>query len=359
MAENAEAENISSLIAQLQKTDLSSQDLSKLLPSGPLKFAIPLAQFLTANTHFPFAKTHRITVRIVRILAAHRVFIEIAGPQTKFGPTALSDFFTVPMLNNGIKHCVDLGYRSGAGFPAYAKETKYRGLEDELDCPFQYAFRTKLHCFDWWEEHPREAAQFNSMMTGYGANRPPSTSMFPVEKSVGKGVDGQQKVLIVEVGGGLGHDLMLFWDSLPDTQGRLVLQDQPEAIDTTPKGNLHPTIEVMKHDFFQPQRIKGARTYIFKHMLHDWPDHKALTVLRNIKAVMEDGSKLIIIENVLPEVGPLPIATAGLDFILMIGFAAMERTEKQWEALLAEMGLKITDRWVKEDGDGVPEAMLA
>ncbi|CAL5870069.1 uncharacterized protein PFLUO_LOCUS4303 [Penicillium psychrofluorescens] len=241
----------------------------------------------------------------MRVLAANRIFTELAGPETKFGPTSLSNIFTVPALSNGIKHCFDLGYRGGAGFPSYARETNYRQLEDELDSPFQYAFQTKLHCFDWWKEHPREASQFHNV------------------------------------------------------KGRLILQDQPDVIDAIPKDSLHPTIELTKHNFFKPQLIKGAGVYFLKHVLHDWPNPKALIILRNLVAVMKDYSKLIIIENVLPEAGPLPVPTAGLDFILMVGFAAMERTAKQWEALLTEAGLKITGRWVKDDGDGVLEVMLA
>ncbi|KAJ5623797.1 S-adenosyl-L-methionine-dependent methyltransferase [Penicillium lagena] len=275
---------------------------------------------------------HHIVVRIMRVLAANRMFVELAGPETKFGPTSLSNTFTLPALRNGIKHCFDLGYRGGAGFPSYIRETNHRAVEDELDCPFQYAFQTKLHCFDWWKEHPREASQFHI---------------------------GKQEVLLVDIGGGFGHDLMLFRDRCPDTKGRLILQDQSDVIDAIPKGSLHPTIEVIKHDFFKPQPIEGARVYFLKHVLHDWPNPKALIILYNLVAVMKDYSKLIIIENVLPEAGPLPVPTAGLDFILMIGFAAMERTKKQWETLLTEAGLKITGQWVKEDGDGVLEVMLA
>lgn len=172
----------------------------------------------------------------------------------------------------------------------------------------------------------------------------------------------------------------------------MILQDQPDVIDAIPKDSLHPTIELTKHNFFKPQLIKGAGVYFLKHVLHDWPNPKALIILRNLVAVMKDYSKLIIIENVLPEAGPLPVPTAGLDFILMVGFAAsmapvfldnlpyiltvaysilihlyciltfdllVERTAKQWEALLTEAGLKITGRWVKDDGDGVLEVMLA
>lgn len=155
----------------------------------------------------------------MRVLAANRIFTELAGPETKFGPTSLSNIFTVPALSNGIKHCFDLGYRGGAGFPSYARETNYRQLEDELDSPFQYAFQTKLHCFDWWKEHPREASQFHSMMTDYRANRPPWVSMFPVEESICNSAAGKQEVLLVDVGGGLGHDLMLFRNRCSDVKG--------------------------------------------------------------------------------------------------------------------------------------------
>ena len=114
----------------------------------------------------------------------------------------------------------------------------------------------------------------------------------------------------------------------------------------------------MAYDFLAPQPIKGARAYILKYVLHDWPDPKAVEILNQITAAMKPGySKLIILENIIPD-GAIPMGTAGLDAALMALCAAGERTEGQWRGLLEAAGLVVQSVHREEDGDGLIEAIL-
>ena len=36
-----------------------------------------------------------------------------------------------------------------------------------------------------------------------------------------------------------------------------------------------------------------------KHIIHDWDDEKALTILRNIKRVMKPGGRVLLVEAVI------------------------------------------------------------
>lgn len=80
---------------------------------------------------------------------------------------------------------------------------------------------------------------------------------YPVEERLGHGTqdDDDAAVFLVDVGGGLGHDLEELRDKHPDIQGRLVLQDQAEVIAHISKAS--DGIELTTHDFFTPQPIQG------------------------------------------------------------------------------------------------------
>jgi hypothetical protein len=100
----------------------------------------------------------------------------------------------------------------------------------------------------------------------------------------------------------------------------------------------------------------GARFYMLKMILHDWPKPQAVEILRKIVPAMKHGySKVFIVENVLPD-GRLPLALVGLDMIMMVAYASLERTEPQWRDVLGEAGLRITNIWTHGSGDSVIEA---
>ena len=64
------------------------------------------------------------------------------------------------------------------------------------------------------------------------------------------------KPVIVDVGGSQGMDLERFVESFPDLDCDLILQDLPETLEGIP-GPLHPRIQLMAHDFFKLQVVKG------------------------------------------------------------------------------------------------------
>ena len=74
--------------------------------------------------------------------------------------------------------------------------------------------------------------------------------------------------LLVDIGGGVGHDLIAFKQQDPTLSGELIVQDIPVVIDSIKE--LPNGIKAMKHDFFAPQPVKGAKAYYLGHVLHDW-----------------------------------------------------------------------------------------
>jgi len=81
-------------------------------------------------------------------------------------------------------------------------------------------------------------------------------------------------------------------------------------------------------------------------------------ILKQLIDAMEPGySKIIINDHVVPDLGASWKVTS-IDLYMMSLGASAERTEAEWRALLASVGLKITGIWISDPGtESVIEAM--
>lgn len=168
---------------------------------------------------------------------------------------------------------------------------------------------------------------------------------FPTEARFGS--TDPKAPLLVDVGGGLGHDLTAFHKRFPSLPGRLILQDVPAVINDAPIKALPKAIEPTIHDFFKEQPVKGAKAYYMRTVLHDFPDTQAIQILKGIAEAMDKDSVFLLNENFLPE-KDVPLYNAEVDFSMLALFGSMERTEKQWTALLEAAGLKVVKVWTPE-----------
>ena len=91
---------------------------------------------------------------------------------------------------------------------------------------------------------------------------------FPVETKLR--VESESSPVLIDIGGGLGHDLVALKKKHPTLPGQLIVQDLPIVADSIK--DLPSGISAMKHDFFAPQPIKNAKAYYLRAVLHDWPD---------------------------------------------------------------------------------------
>ena len=97
-------------------------------------------------------------------------------------------------------------------------------------------------------------------------------------------------------------------------------------------------------------------------IIHDYPDNRAKIILQHVAAAMKKGySKLLIWDFVLPDKN-VPPTLSGLDWEMLTFYAAEERTETHWKALLEDpdVGLRVTGIWRYSQFDqAVIEAELA
>lgn len=150
-------------------------------------------------------------------------------------------------------------------------------------------------------------------------------------------------VMIVDVGGGYGHYLARLHKSFPvlAEQGKNVLQDIESVVNAIPQSfQADNNFTAHVHDFFTDNPVKGARYYILRGVLHDWPDDKVRAILLGIQSAMIPGYSKILIEGlIMAEIGYG--AYESLFDIDMMMLAGRERTRKDYEELLGGCGLRI------------------
>ncbi|RFU78912.1 sterigmatocystin 8-o-methyltransferase precursor [Trichoderma arundinaceum] len=175
-------------------------------------------------------------------------------------------------------------------------------------------------------------------------------TFFPVEKKFGD--TKPSDVLLVDVGGSQGGDLRAFQTTFPAIPGRLILQDLPIVVQDAK--DIPDGIEVQGYDFFKEQPVKGAKAYYLRTVLHDWPDKQALEILRNVREAMSKDSLLLINETIIPETNA-SVSSATADLTMMVSFASLERTRKQFENLFNEAQLDLVQVWHPENFGGAAD----
>jgi hypothetical protein len=158
---------------------------------------------------------------------------------------------------------------------------------------------------------------------------------------------GKDDVLLIDVGGSGGHDLIDFHKAHPSMPGRLILQDLPTTIQSLDSAALaQQGIEPMGHDFFTPQPIHSAKAYYLKMCLHDWPNPQCIQILSQLKPALKPGySRILLDEIVIPEEKAGWFETS-VDLLMMQVHSAQERREREWMDLVDGVGgLRVRRIW--------------
>jgi orsellinic acid C2-O-methyltransferase len=153
---------------------------------------------------------------------------------------------------------------------------------------------------------------------------------------------------VMDVGGGYGELLAQILTAHPSAHG--VLFDMPHAIskarDHLGGRALEGRCEFIAGDFFQSVP-PGCDVYVLKTVIHDWPDDRARDILRTCRSAMAPGSRLLIIERLMPErLEPSAEnrALARVDLHMLVALGAQERTQAQMQTLLHAADLRTLRR---------------
>jgi hypothetical protein len=191
---------------------------------------------------------------------------------------------------------------------------------------------------------------FSETMVGFHGAEPPA---------VAAAYDFSDLATIVDVGGATGNLLGAVLARYPGSSG--ILYDLPHVVRDAPtllqaRGCIH-RVTIESGSFFE--RVpSGCDAYLLSHIIHDWSEDQNLTILGNCRRAMKPGSRLLIIEMVLPSNGQ-PHPGKMLDLMMLVGPGGRERTEPEYATLLNRAGLRLTRVVPTESAVSVVEAVLA
>lgn len=275
--------------------------------------------------------------RVLRCAVAHRVFRE--EPLGNISHSVISKCLLKPGLKSW------LGHQFEEMLPSSAKLIDafemYPGVDDDTETAFSVAFsgQDRTTYWDVLEKTPWkvkrfcDALEYISSSGGAGDFRT-LVSCYDWKKL------GACK--LVDVGGSTGR-VSIAIAELADPAMEFVIQDLPEveaeALNTIPE-NLGKRMVFQPHDFFKPQPIIDARVYMYRQILHDWPDGKAVEILNALIPALDPGDYLLLIESVQPDPKTLPNSLDRLiyaaDLLMMAKHNSKERTLDMWKDLLRQ-----------------------
>ncbi|EHR62322.1 methyltransferase [Saccharomonospora cyanea] len=264
------------------------------------------------------------TYRLLRALTTRSIFAEEPGRRFRLTPMAQALRSDVPDSVRPIvlvaghpvtwQHWGELTYSVATGNSAFEK---LHGMP----------------VFDYLAKDPDYAALFNESMTFSSAIEIPA---------ILDAYDFSRFGTIVEVGGGQGRLLAAILQNTPNARG--VLFDLDSVVAGAPsvltEAGVGDRSTVRGGSFFDSVP-SGGDAYILKHIIHDWPEDKALDILGNVRAATGPDATLLVMDMVLPEDGS-PHFGKLVDLDVLVAFGGRHRTEAEYADLLARAGFRLT-----------------
>ncbi|KAJ6093570.1 hypothetical protein N7486_008859 [Penicillium sp. IBT 16267x] len=302
----------------------------------------PTATDLARRCGIDVALLGRQSVRLMRTLAAVGIFTEPS-------PGLYAHTLQSETLRQAQYRAVIQGMGETAtlmtALPDFLQAHKWQDPVNAQPTLFGFAHRTDQTMFEWLESQPEQRAIFAAFQSSTAALAVCQLQPFlhslltATSPSSSDDIsDRPRAVTLVDVGGGRGAVLRQVCHELdPPPRGRIVLQDLPKVLEGVEGGE---RVEVMPYNFLDPQPVHGAQTYLFRHILHNWGDGAVAKILQNTVAAMGPTSRLVIVDQVMPDGGGASPLAAFLDMSMM-AFGGMERTEAQWQRILKHAGLQV------------------
>lgn len=264
--------------------------------------------------------------RVLRCLAMTGIFSELDDRTFELTPSAATLRTDIPESTHAMVEwiCDPFHFKIFSELP----HTVQTG-----DITFEHVYGKPA--FEYFPEDPVEEERFNNAMTCL------SEMVVP---AVLEAYEFSQVDTLLDVAGGHGALLCAILERYPKMKGMLV--DLPSVVPGTNKAisgkGLNHRCHVASGDFFASIPA-GADAIIMKHIIHDWEDDKATTILKNcLKALAgKANARILLVESVLPE-GNQPHMGKFIDLEMMVFPGGRERTEREFRALFGRAGLKLT-----------------
>lgn len=288
--------------------------LADLLAEGP-RSADDLAQ--ATKTHAPSL------YRLLRALASLGVFADDGTGRFKLTPLAEGLRSDAPGSQRALAIMCGEEHYQAWGELLYSVQTGKIAFDKLYGMPI----------FDFLSKNLEQAKVFDAAMVGVHGRE--TAAMTDAYDFSGIGV-------LADIGGGNGSLLTSVLAKHPAMRG--LLYDLSGVCERA-KGNLRAAglaerCTVIGGSFFESVP-EGADAYLMRHIIHDWDDEKALTILRNIHRAIGKEGRLLVIEGVIPP-GNEPSFGKLLDLTMLTIPGGKERTEEEYRQLFEAGGFQLT-----------------
>jgi len=177
--------------------------------------------------------------------------------------------------------------------------------------------------WSWLGERPDERAAFDRSMEQGKERR--------IDRLAALEWRGDETV--VDVGGGNGSLLVELLSRHPGLRG--IVFDLPETV--RDEARLGERCTFVAGNFFES--VPAGDVYLLSTILHDWDDERAAAILRTIHAAAPAGTRVLVVDAVIPP-GNEPHGAKWLDLLMLVIADGRERDEPQWRALLGGAGFE-------------------
>ena len=258
--------------------------------------------------------------RLLRLLAGHGIFTELPGG--RFANSAHSQ-----LLREGCPGSLrPLAISVGAG--AYPALAATRQMVQTGRPAFEIAFGAV------WEEHLARDPAARKRVNDLAAARGQAVAGVLAERPWA----GTE--CVVGIGAGSGAVIQGLLGRRPGLRG--VIFDLPQGVAEAARqlaaSGLADRCQTVAGSFFKGVPA-GGEVYVLAFVLHEWDDPRAREVLGQVRRVIPDDGRLLVVEEVLAP--PNQPGGKAMD-LLMAAMGGRERTEPEWRRLLADGGFQLT-----------------
>ncbi len=287
--------------------------IADLLANGPLT-----ADELAEQTQTQGAALYRV----LRALASVGIFAQ--DPQGRFSLTPPANLLRSDVPDSQRSFAIMMGaeFYKAWGELLHSVRTGEGGFQKRFGMPF----------FQYMLEHPMRHGIYDTAMGRFGQGE---------AEAMLDAYDFSGFRTVVDVGGGSGMLLEAMLKRHPEIKG--ILFDLPAVVERARSfisdSGLSDRCRIEGGDFFSSVPA-GADAYILQHIIHDWEDQDAITILRNCREAMRSDSRVLLVELVIPP-GNGPFFGKWLDLMMLL-VGGRERTEEEYRRLFSAAGLKLT-----------------
>jgi O-methyltransferase domain len=259
--------------------------------------------------------------RVLRVLAGAGIFKETANQVFVFTESATA-------LHAGVEGSIKYYLEAILGEHSHAFGNMLHSVMTG-ETAFDHYY--KMDVWAWYGQHGEVAANFNKAMAGltqyYARTAIPAYPFNDFES-------------IVDIGGGNGALLFAILAATQKPKG--IIFDAPFVIPQSEQlieeQQLQERCNAVAGNFFESVP-PGKDLYLLKYILHDWADEDCIRILRNCADAMKTGSKVLILEAVIPAGNGYHVGKY-TDVTMLVATRGRERSEEDFKRLLTEAGLR-------------------